>query len=166
MPFHFFLQHWSYPSCPLNCSLNGIDLLSQDEKGGSIPLSTYPGFNTLVYLPWVQYPCPPTLGSLPLSTYPGFNTLVHLPWVQYPCPPTLCSLPLSTYPVFTTLVYLPWVQYPCPPTLGSIPLSTYLGFNTLVHLPCYIFKAANIHGVQYPFGLNLDEPIVGFTILI
>ena len=49
---------------------------------------------------------------------------------------------------------------------GSIPLSaysvmcsrlkTYSGFNTLVCLQCYVFKAKNILGVQYPFGLSLN----------
>ena len=43
--------------CPLNCSLNGTDLVSLDEKGGSIPLSAY----TVLYLK--------------LQTYWVFNTL-------------------------------------------------------------------------------------------
>ena len=40
LPFHSFLQHLSYPSCPLKRFSNGTDLASLDETGGSIPFWT------------------------------------------------------------------------------------------------------------------------------
>ena len=47
MPFHFFLQHGSYPSCPLNCSLNRSKLISPDDK--IIPFWTGSGLSDLIH---------------------------------------------------------------------------------------------------------------------
>ena len=47
MPFHFFLQPGSYPSCPLNCSLNGSKLISPDDK--VIPFWTGSGLFDLIH---------------------------------------------------------------------------------------------------------------------
>ena len=63
VPFHSFLQHRYYPSCPLSSSLKGTDLISPNEKGGSIPyvrlacyelrLRSYSGFDTPLGWIWI-----------------------------------------------------------------------------------------------------------------
>ena len=59
--FYLFLQHRSHPSCPLK----GVDLLSLDKKGGSIPFPPY----TAMYLR--------------LQTYPEFNILLDWIWIVW-----------------------------------------------------------------------------------
>ena len=58
MLFHSFLQHQSYPRCPLNHSLNRTDLISPDEKRR---------FNTIVWLVCYELRLQKCKGSIPLG---------------------------------------------------------------------------------------------------
>ena len=58
---------------------------------------------------------------------------------------------------FNSFLQLPYPSCPLNHSLNrTVMMSPDEKGGSLVCLACYVFKAANLLGVQYPFGLDLD----------